>query len=229
MNEEMKKAMAGKAMPELAIVDNNTLAALGLKGLLESVVPMVKISIFGTFGEFESNAPERFMHYFVSMQILLAHRNFFIEEAHRPPYHRAYPLQRPQLTDAGIPLHLHQHTGIKAHPTVDPPAAFGTSPRRIYPADGFLRVQGESPFRQGNRGTLAGGTRQNQQGDSRKALHQYHHRDYPPQEYPGKTGYQERFFAHHLCRDARLCGYQQDLTLRGIPQNDDATLSHTYI
>ena len=61
MNEEMKKAMAGKAMPELAIVDNNTLAALGLKGLLESAVPMVKISIFGTFGEFESNAPERFM------------------------------------------------------------------------------------------------------------------------------------------------------------------------
>ena len=61
----MKKVMAGKAMPELAIVDNNTLAALGLKGLLES-------------------APERFMHYFVSMQILLAHRNFFIEEAYRP-------------------------------------------------------------------------------------------------------------------------------------------------
>ena len=84
MNEEMKKAMAGKAMPELAIVDNNTLAALGLKGLLESVVPMVKISIFGTFGEFESNAPEHFMHYFVSMQILLTHRNFFIEEAYRP-------------------------------------------------------------------------------------------------------------------------------------------------
>ena len=53
--------------------------------------------------------------------------------------------------------------------------------------------------------------------------------DYPPQEYPGKTGYQERFFAHHLCRDARICGYQQDLTLRGIPKNDDATLSHTYI
>lgn len=76
MNEEMMKAMAGKSMPELAIVDNNTLAALGLKGLLESVVPMVKISIFGTFGEFESNAPERFMHYFVSMQILLTHRNF---------------------------------------------------------------------------------------------------------------------------------------------------------
>ena len=90
MNEEMKKAMAGKAMPELAIVDNNTLAALGLKGLLESAVPMVKISIFGTFGEFESNAPERFMHYFVSMQILLAHRNFSSKKC-IAPYHRAYP------------------------------------------------------------------------------------------------------------------------------------------
>ena len=83
MNEEMKKAMAGKAMPELAIVDNNTLAALGLKGLLESAIPMVRIQIFGTFGEFESNAPDRFMHYFVSMQVLLAHRNFFIENRHR--------------------------------------------------------------------------------------------------------------------------------------------------
>ena len=29
--------MAGKAMPELAIVDNNTLAALGLKGLLDTM------------------------------------------------------------------------------------------------------------------------------------------------------------------------------------------------
>ena len=84
MNEEMKKTMAGKAMPELAIVDNNTLAALGLKGLLESAIPMVSIQIFGTFGEFESNAPDRFMHYFVSMQVLLAHRNFFIENRHRP-------------------------------------------------------------------------------------------------------------------------------------------------
>ena len=30
MNEEMKKAMAGKAMPELAIVDNNTLAVFSI-------------------------------------------------------------------------------------------------------------------------------------------------------------------------------------------------------
>ena len=83
MNEEMMKAMAGKSMPELAIVDNNTLAALGLKSLLESAIPMVRIKTFGTFGEFESSVPERFMHYFVAMPIVLAHRNFFIDEKHR--------------------------------------------------------------------------------------------------------------------------------------------------
>ncbi len=43
MNEEMMKAMAGKQMPEMAIVESNTLAAMGLRQLLESVMPMMKI------------------------------------------------------------------------------------------------------------------------------------------------------------------------------------------
>ena len=34
MNEEMMKAMAGKQMPEMAIVESNTLAAMGLRQLL---------------------------------------------------------------------------------------------------------------------------------------------------------------------------------------------------
>lgn len=42
MNEEMMKAMAGKQMPEMAIVESNTLAAMGLRQLLESVMPMMK-------------------------------------------------------------------------------------------------------------------------------------------------------------------------------------------
>lgn len=42
MNEEMMKAMAGKPMLEMAIVESNTLAAMGLRQLLESVMPMMK-------------------------------------------------------------------------------------------------------------------------------------------------------------------------------------------
>ena len=69
--------------PELAIVESNTLAALGLRHLLEDAMPMVNISMFGTFGEFQASNPDHFMHYFVSMHIVLAHRNFFIADKHR--------------------------------------------------------------------------------------------------------------------------------------------------
>ena len=74
MNEEMMKSM-----PEMAIVESNTLAVMGLKQLLESVMPMMKISAFGTFGEYASNTPDRFIHTFVSMHIVLAHRQFFTQ------------------------------------------------------------------------------------------------------------------------------------------------------
>lgn len=81
--EEMKKAMMGKMIPKLAIIENNTLAAIGLRNLLENAMPMVKIITFGTFGEFAASNPEHFMHYFVSMQIVLTHRNFFTSPQHR--------------------------------------------------------------------------------------------------------------------------------------------------
>lgn len=68
-----------KAMPEMAIVESNTLAVIGLKQLLESVMPMMKITSFGTFGEYEANCPDRFVHSFVSMHIVLEHRYFFTQ------------------------------------------------------------------------------------------------------------------------------------------------------
>ena len=79
----MMQAMANQQKPELAIVENNTLASIGLKSILESALPMIQVKMFGTFGEFESANPEHFMHYFVSMHIALAHRNFFIDDKHR--------------------------------------------------------------------------------------------------------------------------------------------------
>lgn len=65
--------------PKLAIVESNTLAVMGLKQLLETAMPFADIEAFGTFGEFETSNPSLFMHYFVSMQIVLAHRNFFLD------------------------------------------------------------------------------------------------------------------------------------------------------
>lgn len=79
MNEEMMKAMAGKQMLEMAIVESNTLAAMGLRQLLESVMPMMKISTFGSFRQYEANNPDHFVHSFVSMHIVLKHRYFFTQ------------------------------------------------------------------------------------------------------------------------------------------------------
>lgn len=69
--------------PTLAIIESNTLAVMGLKQLLESAMPFANIQCYNTFGEFTAYNPNRFMHYFVSMQIVLANRNFFMQYKHK--------------------------------------------------------------------------------------------------------------------------------------------------
>ena len=68
-----------KGRPQVAVVDPNTLATLGLKQLLQNVLPIMTIETFGSMAEFEANHPERFVHYFVAMSIVLEHRKFFTE------------------------------------------------------------------------------------------------------------------------------------------------------
>ncbi len=65
--------------PQVAIIDPNTLSVLGLKQLLQNVMPIMTIDTFGTYAELEANHPEHYVHYFVAMDIVLSHRNFFIE------------------------------------------------------------------------------------------------------------------------------------------------------
>ena len=65
--------------PKIAIVDANTLAALGLKQLLQNVMPIMTVDIFGSFAELTANEPDIYMHYFVAMNIMLQERPFFQE------------------------------------------------------------------------------------------------------------------------------------------------------
>ena len=67
--------------PKVAIIDPNTLAAVGLKQLLQNVMPIMTIDTFGTFAELEANHPDNYFHYFVAMNIVLENRAFF--SAHR--------------------------------------------------------------------------------------------------------------------------------------------------
>lgn len=65
--------------PHIAIIDPNTLAVLGLKQILQNVMPILVIESFGSMKSFLANHPEQFYHYFVSMNIVLENRTFFTE------------------------------------------------------------------------------------------------------------------------------------------------------
>jgi DNA-binding NarL/FixJ family response regulator len=72
-----KMTMPGR--PKIAIIDSNTLSLLGLKQLLLNVLPIMTIDTYGSFAELESNDPEQYFHYFVSMNIVISNRTFFSE------------------------------------------------------------------------------------------------------------------------------------------------------
>lgn len=65
--------------PLIAIIDTNTLSTVGLKQLLLNVMPIANIDTFGSMAELEANAPERYVHYFVAMDIVVSNRTFFYE------------------------------------------------------------------------------------------------------------------------------------------------------
>ena len=65
--------------PKVAIIDPNTLSALGLKSMLMNVMPIMTVETFGSFAELMANKPESFFHYFVAMNVVLENKSFFSE------------------------------------------------------------------------------------------------------------------------------------------------------
>ncbi len=64
--------------PEIAIVEANTLTCLGLKGILEEMIPMATIRTFHHFSELMDDTPDMYAHYFISAQIYVEHNAFFL-------------------------------------------------------------------------------------------------------------------------------------------------------
>jgi len=62
---------------EIAIIDPNTLSCIGLKSILENIIPHATIRTFHSFGDFIDDTPDMYFHYFVSASIYLAHNFFF--------------------------------------------------------------------------------------------------------------------------------------------------------
>jgi DNA-binding NarL/FixJ family response regulator len=116
--------MNGK--PKVAVVGNNTLALIGLRHLLQSVMPMIEVDTLGSFAELSANNPDQYFHYFVSIEILLSERAFFqerrrktivlttaqTETAQISDFHCLYiNLPEQQLLRALLQLEQHAHSG----------------------------------------------------------------------------------------------------------------------
>jgi len=65
--------------PKIAIIDPNTLSALGLKQILQNVIPIMTVDTYGSYAELSANNPEDYFHYFVAMNVVLEHKAFFQE------------------------------------------------------------------------------------------------------------------------------------------------------
>ena len=55
------------------------MAALGLKQMLQNVIPIMTVDMYGSFAELTANDPEQYYHYFVAMNVVLENKAFFSE------------------------------------------------------------------------------------------------------------------------------------------------------
>ena len=111
--------------PEIAIVEANTLTSLGLKTILERMIPMAVIRTFHSFGELTDDTPDMYAHYFISAQIYVEHNAFFLlaGDSHQfqlsgVPILNIYQAEEQLVKDI---LKLHQHAHHDGYPVKDMP------------------------------------------------------------------------------------------------------------
>jgi hypothetical protein len=66
-------------LPEIAIIEPNTLTALGLRTILEELIPEAVIRTFSSFEKLIDDTPDMYAHYFVSANVYFEHTSFFLE------------------------------------------------------------------------------------------------------------------------------------------------------
>ena len=103
--------------PKIAIIDNNVLATIGLKSLLQNVMPIADIETFSTLNELETAGAQQFIHYFVALKIMLENRPFFLAQ-HQTHEHKVMEFKtlcistsEEQLVKAILQLEQYGHPG----------------------------------------------------------------------------------------------------------------------
>ena len=93
----MEMQMMGQ--PKVAVIGSNTLALIGLRQLLQSVMPMIGVDTLGSFAELTANHPDQYFHYFVSIEIVMSERTFFLERRRKTIVLTATQQETTQLAD----------------------------------------------------------------------------------------------------------------------------------
>ena len=118
-------------VPRIAIIDQNTLEAMGLKAIISDLIPMVDVSVFPSFNDLLAEQTETpFYHFFVSSQILLANADFFIQHPHQTIVLTSQPMastkfehfhtlntaqMEHELIKSILQLHQHGHGNADGH------------------------------------------------------------------------------------------------------------------
>ena len=119
--------------PEIAIIESNTLTCLGLKSILEEIIPMATIRTFHSFSELMDDTPDMYAHYFISAQIYVEHNAIILPRKRKTI---VLASDSPQFQLSGVPvlniyepeeklvkslLKLHQHAHHNGYPVKDMP------------------------------------------------------------------------------------------------------------
>lgn len=63
--------------PAIAVATPNVLMGIGMKAILEKIIPVAEVELFGDFESFTEADTERFFHFFVAAQLFVKHGSFF--------------------------------------------------------------------------------------------------------------------------------------------------------
>ena len=63
---------------EIAILCPNALMAIGLKSIIEKIIPHLRVRTFDRFESLLESGPERYAHYFVSSRMAIEQSGFFL-------------------------------------------------------------------------------------------------------------------------------------------------------
>ncbi len=66
-------------LPHIAIISPNTLACLGLSGIIRSMMPEAEVSIFSDLKTLKESDRGQFFHYFIASRILIEDAAYFLE------------------------------------------------------------------------------------------------------------------------------------------------------